>query len=104
MDRRDPERLDADDPLAWLRDRFVIDDAGPLYLDGNSLGRLPKATVAAVDAALRDAWGAGLVRSWPAWMEHAERVGDDLGRALLGAAPGQVAVSDSTSINLYKLA
>jgi len=104
MDRRDAERLDAEDPLAWLRDRFVIDEAGPLYLDGNSLGRLPKATVAAVDAALKDAWGSGLVRSWPGWMEHAERVGDDLGRALLGAAPGQVAVSDSTTVNLYKLA
>jgi kynureninase len=104
MDRRDAERLDADDPLAWLRDRFVVDEAGPLYLDGNSLGRLPKTTVDAVDAALHEAWGSGLVGSWPGWMDHAERVGDDLGAALLGAAPGQVAVSDSTTVNLYKLA
>jgi kynureninase len=104
LDRAAAERLDAADDLAWLRDRFVIDDAGPIYLDGNSLGRLPRATVDAVDRLLRDGWGGGLVRSWPGWMEHAERVGDELGRALLGAAPGQVAISDSTSVNLYKLA
>jgi len=104
MDRCDVERLDADDPLSWMRDRFVVDDAGPLYLDGNSLGRLPKATVAAVEGALRDGWGSGLVRSWMGWMEEAERVGEALGRELLGAAPGQVAISDSTSVNLYKLA
>ena len=104
MDRDEAERLDAADPLGWLRDRFVIEEAGPLYLDGNSLGRLPRVTVAAVRRLLDEGWGAGLVRSWPEWMEHAERVGDRLGEALLGAASGQVAVSDSTSVNLYKLA
>jgi kynureninase len=104
LDRAEAERLDAADDLGWLRDRFVIDGAGPIYLDGNSLGRLPRATVEAVDRLVRDGWGAGLVRSWLGWMEDAERVGDELGRTLLGAAPGQVAVSDSTSVNLYKLA
>jgi len=102
--RAEAERLDAADELAWLRDRFVIEDAGPLYLDGNSLGRLPCVTVEAVGAIVREGWGAGLVRSWLGWMEHAERVADELGRALLGAAAGQVAISDSTSVNLYKLA
>jgi kynureninase len=104
MDRREAERLDAADPLGWLRERFVIEEAGPLYLDGNSLGRLPRATMGAVEHVLREDWGSGLVRSWPGWMEHAERVGDALGEALLGAAPGQVAIADSTSVNLYKLA
>jgi kynureninase len=104
MDRAHAERLDAADPLAWLRDRFAIDPAGPIYLDGNSLGRLPKATVGAVDRAMRDGWGSGLVRSWQGWMELAERIGTALGQVVLGAAPGQVAISDSTSVNLYKLA
>ena len=104
MRRAGAERLDATDDLAWLRDRFVVDEAGPLYLDGNSLGRLPRATIEAVDRLLRDEWGGGLVRSWLGWIEHVERVGDQLGRTLLGAAPGQVAVGDSTSVNLYKLA
>src|ERR1041385_1140378 len=104
MDRRDAERLDAADPLGWLRDRFVVDETGPLYLDGNSLGRLPRAAVSAVERVLREEWGSGLVRSWLGWMERAEAIGDRLGAALLGAAAGQVAVSDSTSVNLYKLA
>jgi kynureninase len=104
LERAEAERLDSADDLAWLRDRFVIDEDGPLYLDGNSLGRLPRATVDAVGALLREGWGSGLVRSWLGWMERAERVGDELGRALLGAAPGQVAISDSTTVNLYKLA
>jgi kynureninase len=104
MERTDAARLDADDPLAWLRDRFVIDEAGPIYLDGNSLGRLPRATVAAVERTLGEDWGTGLIRSWLGWIELAEGIGASLGEALLGAAPGQVAISDSTSVNLYKLA
>jgi kynureninase len=104
VDRAHAERLDAADPLAWLRDRFVVDEAGPLYLDGNSLGRLPKATVAAVERLVREGWGSGLVASWLGWMEETERIGDRLGEVLLGAAPGQVAIGDSTSVNLYKLA
>ncbi|HEY4027476.1 MAG TPA: kynureninase [Candidatus Dormibacteraeota bacterium] len=104
MDRAHAERLDAADPLAWLRDRFVIDEAGPLYLDGNSLGRLPRATIPAVERLVRDGWGSGLVGSWLGWMEEAERIAARLGEVLLGAAPGQVAISDSTTVNLYKLA
>jgi kynureninase len=104
VDRAHAEALDAADPLAWLRDRFVIEDGGPLYLDGNSLGRLPLAAVTALDAAVREGWGSGLVRSWLGWMELTERVGAAVGETVLGAAPGQVAISDSTSVNLYKLA
>jgi kynureninase len=104
VDREHAERLDATDPLARLRDRFVVGEADPIYLDGNSLGRLPKATVAAVERLVREGWGSGLVGSWQGWMEEAERIGDRLGEVLLGAAPGQVAISDSTTVNLYKLA
>src|SRR5262249_2833419 len=100
MERAHAEQLDRDDELGWLRDRFVIDENGPLFLAGTSLGRLPKATTEAVDRTLRVEWGTGLVRSWLTWMEHAEQVGDALGDALLGAAPGQVAISDSTTVNL----
>jgi kynureninase len=82
----------------------VVEEDGPIYLDGNSLGRLPRATIEAVGGLLREGWGTGLVRSWPGWIDHVERIGDSLGRALLGAAEGQVAVGDSTSVNLYKLA
>jgi len=104
VNRADAERLDAADPLAWLRDRFVIDEAGPIYLDGNSLGRPPRAALSAVDRTLREEWATGLVRSWQGWMEEAERVGASLGEVVLGAAPGQVVVGDSTTVNLYKLA
>src|SRR5262249_25618344 len=102
--RAEAERLDAEDPIGWLRDHFVIDDPGLIYLDGNSLGRLPKSTVAAVNEAMRAGWGSRLGRAWHDWIDVGQRVGDHLGKKLLGAAPGQVAVSDSTSVNLYKLA
>jgi kynureninase len=102
--RAEAERLDAADPIAWLRDRFVIDDPRELYLAGNSLGRLPRATAPALEAAVRDGWGRRLVGAWHDWIEVCQEVGDRLGEALLGAAPGQVAVSDSTTVNLYKLA
>ena len=102
--RADAERLDAEDPLAWLRDRFLVADPDLVYLDGNSLGRLPRATPAAVDEAIREGWGRRLVGSWDEWVDLPQRVGDRLAQSVLGAAPGQVAVSDSTSVNLYKLA
>ena len=104
MDRAKAERQDAEDPIGWLRDRFVIGQSDPLYMDGNSLGRLPKATVAAVEEAMCAGWGGRLVRAWQEWVDIGQRVGDHLGEALLGAVPGQVAISDSTSVNFYKLA
>lgn len=104
MKRAEAERMDAEDAIGWLRDHFVFDDPGLIYLDGNSLGRLPKATIAAVNEAMRAGWGSRLVRAWHEWIDVGQRVGDHLGKKLLGAAPGQVAVSDSTSVNLYKLA
>ncbi len=103
-DRARAEELDAADPLAGFRDRFVRDGESLIYLDGNSLGPLPAATEARIAEAVRQEWGAGLVRSWSSWIELPRRAGDLLGEQLLGAAPGQVAVCDSTTINLYKLA
>ncbi len=97
------EELDAADPLAALRDRFVIDDPALLYLDGNSLGRLPRATARRLAEVAAGEWGRGLIRSWDHWMELPRQAGDLLGQ-LVGAAPGQVIVSDSTTVNLYKLA
>ena len=96
--------LDASDPLAGLRDRFIIDDPALIYLDGNSLGRLPRASAERIGQVVRDEWGAGLITSWDHWISLPARAGDLLGETLLGAAPGQVVVCDNTTINLYKLA
>src|SRR6266704_3659175 len=104
-DRATAERLDRDDPLASLRDQFVIDDPDLLYLDGNSLGRLPRRSIERLRTVVEREWGSRLIRSWnERWMDLPLRAGDRIGEHLVGAAPGQVAVSDSTSVNLYKLA
>jgi kynureninase len=97
-------KLDEADPLAAFRDRFADDGRGLIYLDGNSLGRLPLATAERVAQVVRDEWGSGLIGSWDHWIGQPARAGDLLGEHLLGAAPGQVAVCDSTTVNLYKLA
>jgi kynureninase len=98
------EELDAADPLAGFTGRFVRDDESLIYLDGNSLGRLPAATTARIAEVVRQEWGGGLVRSWADWIELPRRAGDLVGQHLIGAAPGQVAVCDSATVNLYKLA
>src|SRR5215210_4258831 len=95
-DRAHAESLDAADPLAGFRDRFVITDPDLIYLDGNSLGRLPAATPAALDAVVRGAWGTGLVRSWQDWIDWGSRLGDRLAAHVLGAEPGEVVLADST--------
>ena len=102
-ERARAERLDADDPLAGFRERFVIEDHETIYLDGNSLGRLPLATRERTNALL-DQWGTELVRGWDEWIELPQRVGDLIGSAVLGAKPGETLVSDSTTVNLFKLA
>jgi kynureninase len=104
VDRSFAEELDASDSLAGFRDRFVRDDPSLIYLDGNSLGPLPLATQALIGEVVSQEWGAGLVRSWSRWIELPRQVGDLVGEHLVGAAPGQVAVCDSTTVNLYKLA
>src|SRR3954470_5400045 len=101
------EALDDVDPLAGFRSRFVgAEDDGPgrlLYLDGNSLGRLPRETPAAVARVVERQWGEGLVGSWADWIGETTRLGDALAADVLGAQPGEVLVADSTSVNLYKL-
>jgi kynureninase len=95
--------LDAADPLAMFRERFAGHQRDLIYLDGNSLGRLPLATAERVAEVIRDEWGTGLIGSWDHWIGLPAQAGDLLGQHLLGAAPGQVAVCDSTTVNLYKL-
>ncbi|MEV7231870.1 kynureninase [Polymorphospora sp. NPDC051019] len=95
-------QLDAADPLAHFRDEFVIADPSVIYLDGNSLGRLPRATRARVRAVV-DEWGTDLIDGWGRWLGVGRAAGD-LVAEVVGARPGEVTLSDSTSVNLYKLA
>jgi kynureninase len=95
--------LDAADPLAEYRDRFALDDPTLVYLNGNSLGALPLATMRRLEHMIRSEWGADLARSWDHWVDLPGRAGDLVG-TLIGAAPGQVLVTDNTTVNLYKLA
>jgi kynureninase len=98
----DLEAMDRDDPLRTLRDAFMLPD-GVVYLDGNSLGALPRETPARLQQ-VAGQWGQDLIRSWIAhdWIGAPQRVGDKIAR-LIGAGPGEVVVSDSTSVNLFKL-
>jgi kynureninase len=93
---------DSGDPLRDLRDRFTIPD-GVIYLDGNSLGPMPRAAANVLNRTIEQEWGHGLIGSWNSagWFDMPVRLGDRLG-ALLGAAPGQTVVCDTTSINLFK--
>jgi kynureninase len=101
--REDALRLDAQDELAGLREAFVVADPELVYLDGNSLGRLPKATAARLRDAVEREWGEGLIRGWGrGWYEAPARIGDKIA-PLVGAAPGEVLACDSTSVNLFKL-
>ena len=100
----DPQALDAADPLARVRDRFVPVEPGLVYLDGNSLGRPTKASIERV-AAITEAWGTRLIRGWDdGWLELPLVVGDQLATGVLGAEAGTVVVTDSTTVNLYRLA
>jgi kynureninase len=102
-DREYAIELDKNDPLAHYRNKFVITDPNLCYLDGNSLGRLPHATVKAVSDFLSHEWGNEVVTGWSHWIDEAQGAGDLLGRAVLGAAAGQVLVCDTTSVNFYQL-
>ena len=104
LDLKYARSLDRGDPLAGFRDQFVIADPTMCYLDGNSLGRLPKATAEAVQKMTVEEWGGELVTGWSHWIDMAQTVGDRLGSAVLGAKPGQVLATDTTSVNLYRLA
>jgi len=95
--------LDQDDPLKGYRQQFLIKDTSMIYLDGNSLGRLPKRTVEYMNLAIQEQWGDRLIRSWnEGWYHQSARLGKKIAQ-IIGARPDEVIVSDSTSINLYKL-
>ena len=98
------EELDSQDPLAHYRHHFIGADTPLSYLDGNSLGRPLKRTADDVAAFIRDDWGGRLIRGWDEhWLAMPQAIGDQLGRAVLGAAPGQTIIADSTTVVLYKL-
>jgi kynureninase len=102
-DREYALELDKNDPLAHFKSRFVITDPQMCYLDGNSLGRLPKSTITAISDFMNKEWGPEVVTGWSHWVDEAQPTGDLLGEAALGAAPGQVLVCDTTSVNFYQL-
>ena len=94
--------LDASDPLARLREQFEL-PSNQIYLDGNSLGALPRATATRVQQVIAQEWGQDLIQSWnkAGWIHQPQRVGDKIAR-LIGAGAGEVVAADSTSLNLYK--
>ena len=102
-DRQYALELDKNDPLAHFKSQFVVGDPQMCYLDGNSLGRLPKATVTAINDFMTKEWGPEVVTGWSHWVDEAQPTGDLLGEAALGAAAGQVLVCDTTSVNFYQL-
>ncbi|MEZ0325729.1 MAG: kynureninase [Fimbriimonas sp.] len=95
--------LDAADPLARFREEFVIEDPEVIYLDGNSLGRMPRRTLPLMQELLAQQWGSELIRSWPdSWLSLPSQLGAKIAQ-LIGAQDDEVLVCDSTSVNLYKL-
>ena len=103
MTRDEAASLDRADELALFRERFVLPD-GVIYLDGNSLGPLPKTVPARIEQVMQREWGQSLIRSWRehGWIDLQYRIGEKIAR-VIGAAPGTTVVADSTSVNLYKL-
>ena len=102
-DREYALELDKNDPLAHFKSQFVVSDPEMCYLDGNSLGRIPKATITAINDFMVKEWGPEVVTGWGHWVDEAQPTGDLLGAAALGAGPGQVLVCDTTSVNFYQL-
>lgn len=99
--RDDARILDRDDPLASFRNEFLIPDDEVVYLDGNSLGRTPKATVERLKRVVETEWAADLITSWSHWLDMPRRVGDRMG-AIIGSRPGEVAVHDNTTLNIFQ--
>ena len=102
LTRESLAQLDAADPLVAFGDRFNLPE-GVIYLDGNSLGALPKGAAERAAQVVSEEWGQGLIRSWntAGWFEMPLKLGDKLGR-LLGANPSETAITDTTTLNLFK--
>lgn len=104
LTRSSAEKLDHDDPLGGAREKFYIPDPETIYLDGNSLGRLPLATRERINQVADYEWGERLIRSWgEGWMELPTEIGDRLGSAVLGAQTGETIVCDNVTVNIKKL-
>ena len=103
VNRIDCEALDRADPLAFTRERFSMPE-NVVYLDGNSLGPLPVATIARLNEAIQKEWGEGLIRSWndARWVSLPQRIGRTIA-GLLGADADEIVAADSTSVNIFKL-
>jgi len=103
LSRDHAKKLDEADELNSYREKFFQPDAALVYMDGNSLGRLPLSTLERVERVVREEWGEKLIRSWGInWLNSPHEVGEKIAR-LVGAEQGQVVISDSTSVNLFKL-
>ena len=102
-DRAYALELDSKDKLSKYREKFVISNSDICYLDGNSLGRLPKETISAINSFLLEEWGTQVVEGWSTWVDEAQKTGNLIGRAALGADFGQVLACDTTSVNFYQL-
>ena len=89
-DRAYALELDSKDKLSKYREKFVISNSDICYLDGNSLGRLPKETISAINSFLLEEWGTQVVEGWSTWVDEAQKTGNLIGRAALGANSGQV--------------
>ena len=96
-------KLDQQDEISDFRDRFKL-ARDLIYLDGNSLGALPLTTIKRLDQVINQEWGSGLIGSWndAGWINLPQRLGDKLG-PLIGAEPGEVIVTDSVSVNIFKI-
>ena len=101
--KKHAQKLDAEDPLRHFREQFTLPDPDLIYLDGNSLGMLPRKTKPHLNNVLSHEWGEGLIRSWnTGWYERSQQVAAKIA-PLIGARPHEVIMADSTSVNLFKL-
>jgi kynureninase len=101
LSRDTAREFDAQDPLAGFRNEFLIPDDSLVYLDGNSLGRTPKATIARIQQVIESEWAGDLIRSWTHWLDLPRQVGNRMS-SIIGSRPGEVAVHDNTTLNLYQ--
>ena len=96
-------KLDQSDPISNFKNEFHIQNKNLLYLDGNSLGRLPKKTIVDLNSFITEEWGNQLVEGWEKWINEAQVSGDLLAQNVLGAKPGEVLVCDTTSVNFFQI-